>query len=203
MNTTVVGVVISLIIGVAAGYWIAATPSSSVNKNDSSEMTQKEAAESGTTEWKIQNAMSAAPLHISEDATILDWPGADGKLPELRKGTSGWTCLPDYPVSPGNDPICVDAMAMQWFGSYIAQKPPKLAQVGIGYMLQGGSDPSNTDPFAAEPALGEDWVTTPPHIMIFPSGDLDEKVYGTNHEGGHPWVMWANTPYAHLMVPVQ
>ena len=29
-------------------------------------------------------------------------------------------------------------------------------------MLQGGSEPSNTDPLATEPAAGEKWMTSPP-----------------------------------------
>ena len=155
-----------------------------------------------TAQEKITNAMSAAPQMVANDATVVDWPGADGKLPELRKGTNGWTCLPDYPVSPGNDPICVDGNAMAWFQAYMSHTEPKLAQTGIGYMLQGGSDASNTDPYAEKPAPGEDWMNAPPHIMLFPAGDLDPQVYGTAMNGG-PWIMWAGTPYQHLMVPVQ
>ena len=160
--------------------------------------------EQGSTEWKIQNAMSAAIPAISTDATILDWPQAEGaELAELRKGTNDWTCLPDYPGSPGNDPICTDKSGAQWFEAYMSQKEPALTQAGIAYMLQGGSDPSNTDPFAIEPAPGQDWLTAPAHLMIFPSGKLDAAVYGTDHTTGNPWIMWAGTPYEHLMIPVK
>ena len=39
-------------------------------------------------EAKIEDAMSAAPLSIGEDATILDWAfGADGHFVVLREGT--------------------------------------------------------------------------------------------------------------------
>ncbi len=37
---------------------------------------------------------------------------------------------------------------------------------GLGYMLAGGSDESNTDPTASGPADGEEWVTTPAHLML-------------------------------------
>ena len=47
-------------------------------------------------------------------------------------------------------------------------------------MLQGGSDASNTDPFATKPAEGEDWMNAPAHIMVFPVGKLDPAVYCTD-----------------------
>ena len=47
----------------------------------------------------IQNAMSAGPSSISSDAAILDWD-----LNVIREGSNGWTCLPDRPDTPGNDP---------------------------------------------------------------------------------------------------
>ncbi len=155
-----------------------------------------------TAQEKIDNAMSAAPETVAADASIADWPGADGKLIELRKGGNGWTCFPDDPRSPGNDPICADANAMVWFQAYMQKKTPKLSQDGMAYMLQGGSDASNTDPFAEKPVPGEDWMAAPPHIMVFPAGKLDAKTYGVAMNGG-PWVMWADTPYQHVMMPVQ
>ncbi len=48
-----------------------------------------------------------------------------------------------------------------------------------------------------------DWVTSPPHTMVFPTGKLDPAIYGTNPKKGGPWIMWAGTPYEHLMVPVK
>ena len=29
----------------------------------------------------------------------------------LRKGSNGFTCMPDNPVTPGPDPMCMDANA--------------------------------------------------------------------------------------------
>lgn len=156
-----------------------------------------------TNDEKIANAMTAGIPAIAANAAVMDWPAAEGANPtELRKGTNDWTCLPDNPTSPGNDPICADGNAMRWFQAYMAKEEPTLTQAGIGYMLQGGSDASNTDPFAMEPAPGEDWMNAPPHMMIFPAGTLDAAAYGTTMNGG-PWIMWAGTPYEHLMIPVQ
>lgn len=157
-----------------------------------------------TKEWKIQNATSAAPRSIAKDATILDWPAKEGDQPSvLRKGTNEWTCFPDDPGTPRNDPMCLDKMSMAWAEAWMTKKEPKLAGPGIGYMLQGGGTPSNTDPFAKKPAAGEKWMKEPPHLMVFPTGKLDPAVYGTDPHSGKPWIMWAGTPYEHLMIPVR
>lgn len=155
--------------------------------------------------WKIQNAMSAAPARIARGATVVDWSAKEGgEMPVLRKGTNEWTCLPDDPTTPANDPQCVDKMAMEWAKAWMSHGTPNLASPGIGYMLQGGGSASNTDPFATKPAAGESWMKEPPHLMIFPATGtkLDPAVYGDMHSGG-PWIMWGGTPYEHLMVPVK
>ena len=155
--------------------------------------------------WKIQNAMSAAPGKIARGATVVDWPATEGgEMKELRKGTNDWTCLPDDPTTPANDPQCEDKMAMEWAKAWMSHGTPNLASPGIGYMLQGGGSASNTDPFATKPAAGESWMKEPPHLMIFPATGtkLDPAAYGDMHSGG-PWIMWGGTPYEHLMVPVK
>src|SRR5262249_50110278 len=117
--------------------------------------------------WKMQNAMSAAPSAISKDATILDWPEREGDQPVLlRRGTNGWTCFPDDPSTPGNDPMCLDKTWLQWVEAWMAKKDFTPTLPGIGYMLQGGSTASNTDPFATKPAPGEKWMKEQPHVMV-------------------------------------
>jgi hypothetical protein len=70
-------------------------------------------------------------------------------------------------------------------------------------MLEGGSDASNTDPFAMKPKEGEGWVSAPPHIMLIVPGKLDTTLISTDHHSGEPWVMYAGTPYEHVMIPVE
>jgi len=166
-------------------------------------MAQK--AVSKSKEWKIHTAMSAAPIAIAKDATIMDYPEKEGgELVVLRKGTNDWTCFwTCYPDGPGDDPICVDKMALLWVQAWMSKTAPKLTADGIGYMLRGGSSPSNTDPFLKKPAAGERWMREPPHIMIFPAGKLDPKVYSSDPHWGGPWIMFGGTPYEHVMVPVK
>ena len=72
----------------------------------------------------------------------------------LRAGTNGWTCLPDMPTTPGADPMCVDKGGMAWTEAWATHKDPPKGVVGFGYMLMGGSDPDNSDPFAMKPPAG-------------------------------------------------
>ena len=71
-------------------------------------------------------------------------------------------------------------------------------------MLAGGSDGSNTDPYAAKPEEGNNWIETGPHVMIVNAKD---KMSGypekPKPDTSMPYVMWAGTPYAHLMIPVK
>ena len=164
----------------------------------------KPAPAAKTAAGKIQNAMSAAPRTVAKDATIMDWPAKEGDEPTvLRKGTNEWTCFPDDPGTPGNDPMCLDKMWMVWAQGWMTKREPKITTTGMAYMLQGGSTASNSDPFAKKPAPGQKWMKEQPHIMLLVPGKLDPKLYSSNPRSGGPWIMWGGTPYEHLMVPVK
>jgi hypothetical protein len=118
----------------------------------------------------IASAMSAAPMAISRNATIVVME--NDKMRTLRKGTGAYTCVPDDPTSPGNDPMCLDKNAMDWLNALMGHKDPPKGKAGLIYMLQGGSDASNDDPFATAPPPGKKWVTTGPHVMVIGAGLL-------------------------------
>ena len=86
---------------------------------------------------------------------------------QLKAGTNGWTCLPDDPSTPSDDPVCGDSLSFAWYGQYMQHKIPHTTTVALAYMLQGASDASNTDPSKMKPDSGQEWVTTGPHVMIF------------------------------------
>jgi hypothetical protein len=150
----------------------------------------------------VQSAMAAAPESISGKATIVQ-AGADGAMKTLREGSNGWTCMPDNPVTPGPDPMCMDASAGQWAMAWIGKNTPPANTVGMIYMLAGGTDASNTDPYAQAPTEGNNWIETGPHLMVVGSQDvLKGHPSGPTPDTKAPYVMWAGTPYAHLMIPV-
>src|SRR5690348_16456214 len=152
----------------------------------------------------IASAQRAAPAAVAKDATIVAM-GADGKMRTLREGHNGFTCMPDSPATPGSDPMCMDKNALEWAGAWMAHKTPPAGKFGLMYMLEGGTDASNTDPYAKEPASGNHWIKTGAHVMVVGADqafyDMDPK--SADPDTRMPYVMWACTPYQHLMVPVK
>ena len=151
----------------------------------------------------IESAMAAAPPTIAKDATIII-AKADGSMETLRQGTNGWTCMPNNPNTPGSDPMCMDGNALKWAEAWMAHKDPPANSVGFMYMLAGGSDASNMDPWGKEPAQGHQWVETGPHVMVVGAPSLN-ALYpsGPRPDTTRPYVMFPNTPYAHVMIPVK
>jgi hypothetical protein len=181
-----------------AGCNKAATPAS----NNQAAAADSNAAASASPSDPVQSAESAAPASVSHKASIAT-VGADGAMTVLRKGSNGWTCMPDSPATPGPDPMCFDANAAKWVQAWIGHKPPAADAVGLMYMLEGGTDASNTDPYATKPTADNDWVKTGPHIMVVGSKQiLAGMPSGDKPDTASPYVMWAGTPYAHLMIPV-
>ena len=46
-------------------------------------------------------------------------------------------------------------------------------------------------------------MISPPHVMLIMPGDLDQSVFSPDFESGAPWIMYAGTPYEHIMMPWQ
>jgi hypothetical protein len=151
----------------------------------------------------IKSAETAAPAAVSAGAAIYAM-NDKGEMRTLREGTNGWWCMPDSPATPGPDPMCGDAHSMEWAMAWINKTEPPKGKVGFMYMLAGGTDASNTDPYAAAPADGNNWIETGPHVMVMNATEMMAG-YPTdaNPDPTKPYVMWPNTPYAHLMIPVK
>ena len=157
-----------------------------------------------TDEQMIASATSAAPAKVGKGATVVTMD-ADGKMHTLRKGTNGFTCMPDNPATPGPDPMCMDVNSMEWLHAYLTHASPPAGKVGLMYMLAGGTDASNTDPYAAKPTATNHWIKTGPHIMVV-GGDsafYDSYPKSADPDTATPYIMWAGTPYQHLMAPVK
>lgn len=151
----------------------------------------------------IASAMSAAPAAVAKNVTIVTMD--DKGMHTIRKGTNAFTCMPDNPATPGPDPMCADKNAMAWVDAWVGHKPPPAGKVGFMYMLSGGTDASNTDPYATQPDASNHWVKTGPHIMVV-GGDAafyDAYPKSADPDTTQPYVMWAGTPYQHLMAPVR
>ena len=145
---------------------------------------------------KIARAQSAAHPAISKNAMIMD---VDGKL--LQKGTNEWTCMPG--ITPGDKhPMCNDAVWGKVMKAVATKSDLKIDRIGISYMLQGDAMVSNSSPYATDQKNGDVWVQEGPHLMIIVPKEMLKGLSDDPFNGG-PYVMWKDTPYAHIMVPVK
>src|ERR1700674_488669 len=141
----------------------------------------------------------AAPAHVLEHATIMNM-GADGKMKVIQEGNNGWTCM-----DPGGAPMCADKAAMEWAQAW-QSKGPAPQKLGFIYMLNGDNGASNTDPYATKEMPDNNWIKTGSHVMIV-GAEAKSMLQGYPRDAKpdptKPYVMWADTPYEHLMLPVK
>ncbi len=144
----------------------------------------------------IAKAKSAAPTSLSDNATVM----INGNM--AVKGSNGWICMPDTMPSDGM-PMCNDALWMKMLDAVSNKKDFTATGIGISYMLKGdiGAGVSNSDPYHPDPKNAPDYVETGPHLMIIVPKALLKGITDDPKTGG-PYVMWKDTPYAHIMVPV-
>lgn len=159
----------------------------------------------GDADEMIRSATSAAPLSVAGEATIVDRtmpPSGDGEPTVLREGSNGWVCMPDNPDVPGDSPACLDGAWRDFLGALVdGEEPPADGELGVAYMLRGDFPVSNRDPSATEPTPDNEWIAdSGPHVMLLAPDPVLEGLPTSPGDG--PWVMWAGTPWAHVMVPV-
>lgn len=152
-------------------------------------------------EEQMNMARSAAPDAISKDATIMVF-GPDGKLTEAKKGTNGYTCIPDIDDQEKPDPFCGDKASMLWVADLIGGKEkPSNTEPGVAYMMRGGWHWEKDGKIIMnmnDPAAKR--VEEPPHWMVFwPFKSADTRLPVKQGEFG-TYIMWDGTPYAHLMI---
>jgi len=151
----------------------------------------------------IKSAMSAAPETVAKEATVVT-VSPDGRFQVVRQGSNNFTCMPDNPQTPGPDPMCGDANAMEWIQAWASRKEPPEDKIGFIFMLAGGTDASNTDPYAEKPEANNNWIETGPHVMIVGARKLlSQYPRDARPDTTQPYVMWPGTPYEHLMIPVK
>ncbi|MCP9448616.1 MAG: hypothetical protein NNA21_00955 [Nitrospira sp.] len=147
----------------------------------------------------VQTAEAAAPISLSTRATILDQSGN-----VLRQGTNGWTCVSDNRDKGGQGPVCMNESWAEFANALKADRLPAGNQIGIAYMLRGGRSMNSPTPSAMEAPAGHPSVTElGPHMMVrLPNPTLLAGLPTSPDQGG-PWVRWAGTPYAHIVIPVE
>lgn len=129
----------------------------------------------------VETLMSAAPESVAKHATVLS---RTGKI--LKKGDSEWVCR--FAGLTGDTPTCLDSQSRAYFKARSQGKTPQVDRVGLTYMLDGMT-------------MGTG-MHMPPHVMLIVPNLSSLKSFPTTPQSGMPWVMKANTPYAHLIIPM-
>jgi hypothetical protein len=171
-----------------------------------------EAGEEHTTnssDWQIKAYTSAAPSYIGDYASVI---GTSGDV--LRVGTNGWTCQSGNPrpiPKKGWESahqamaVCHDDEGMKWMMAYMSGTKPKMDRDSYMWMLNGDMGEDNTTPgvFNKEDSTPGEWIESGPHLMLMPKDPANLKNFSTDFTTGAPYVMFAGTDYAHLMIPVE
>jgi hypothetical protein len=142
----------------------------------------------------IKIAKSAAPSMISDNATVM----YRGKV--LVEGSNDWICLPET-LPDDNAPMCNDALWMEMMAAVGAKTPFTATKMGFSYMLQGDGGVSNSTPYHADHMNAPDFIKEGPHLMIIVPKTALIGITNDPQAGG-PYVMWGETDYAHIMIPV-
>ena len=158
-------------------------------------------------DFEIKAYTGAAPDFIGNFATVI---GSDGKV--LKEGTNGWTCLAFTANMMGDSmdprmatPACMDSNAMAWADAYMNQEVPKLKNDGWAWMIHGDTGADNFRAFSEGDKAGtdpEDWIESGAHLMLMPKDPSSLDNTTTDFTTGSPYVMFKDTPYVHLMIPV-
>ena len=116
-------------------------------------------------EQAIKSAMEAAPPAVAKNATIMTVNEKGNCAPSEGQAT----------ISPASRTIRTPPvrtrcawmpMRVEWVAGFLARKDPPAGKVGFIYMLRGGTDASNTDPFATKPEPNNNWIETGAHVMF-------------------------------------
>ncbi len=148
----------------------------------------------GDKEAMIASAESAGPASVTADATIK---APDGTV--LRNGSNSYICYPQQEII---GPMCNEAVWDALIGAMLNKESFEPDKFSVSYMLAGEGTAlgvSNSDPYATEPDKSDDWVKEGPHLMIVVPDRA--TLEGLSRDPNDPvYVMWGDTPYAHIMV---
>jgi hypothetical protein len=153
-----------------------------------------------TEEDLLQRLDGVAPAEVLGNATLLHITEG-GEMQTVREGTNGWTCM-----YPGTNPMCVDAGGLAWMHALMEKSEEAPQDLGFVYMLLGDEGASNIDPAATEETADNAWVKTGPHVMIVGAAAkpmLEGYPREAKADPSKPFVMWPDTPFEHLMLPVE
>jgi hypothetical protein len=145
----------------------------------------------------IKAAEEGAPARISEKAAVARIE-PKGQVTMVRPGSNGFTCalFPDE----SHAPFCGDQRAFRWFVAAMSQQPKPPTTGGVAYMAKGGVHyETPKGEIVMTPSSTTKSVKEPPHWMLLTPMDPAATGIPTRPNAGGTYIMYAGTPYAHLM----
>lgn len=164
-----------------------------------------------TPEWLVATAVLAAPVALRDGAEVRAWT-ADERLVTLRDGSNTLICLADRPGDGEFGAACYHASLepfmergrellregvrgmerneVRW--REIETGEVRMPPMAMVYNISYGSE--DIDPATFDPATAMRL-----HALYVP-GASTETTGITTQPGDGPWLMFAGTPSAHLMV---
>jgi hypothetical protein len=154
-----------------------------------------------TREALIDDALSAAPRKIARGAAVRNW---DGTM--VRQGNEDYICFPtptEKRERGEHAPMCLDKVWLAWKEAWMRNEPFKAERVGIAYMLSAEATGGSIDPDAMKPASGDGLFVEGPQILLLMPDPAQLNAFSTDPGSGAAFVRWKDTPYAHLVIPVE
>ena len=149
----------------------------------------------------IADALSAAPLKIAYVAAVRNWDGT-----RLRQGNEDYICFPTPTEKRERGelaPMCLDKVWLAWREAWMRNEPFKAERVGIAYMLSAEATAGSIDPDAMKPASSDGLFAEGPQILLLLPDPAQLNAFSTDPRDCMPFVRWKDTPYAHLIIPVE
>ena len=161
--------------------------------------------EESAVEQQIADAVAPLPESLGEGATVVLEP-EPGKRTVLREGTNAMMCQADTPA-PGFTANCyhksLDTFLTRWGELAAAGKSEEElrellnAEVKAGkFQVNAGSVGYSLNGPFREAAI-------PLMAVYLPNATAESTGLSTEVSHFRPWLMWAGTPLAHIMLPGQ
>jgi hypothetical protein len=173
-------------------------------------------------EREIEMALSAAPEHLRQEATVFVLQR--GGYVKAREGTNGFTCLVEREGAKGTAPICFDregtetTLLMVFRQTQLIEQGKSQQEVeqiidaeyqagkllaprrpGVAYML-------STEFKTHDHQRGQMVTVFPPHVMFYaPYLKNSEIGARPEHRGSQsqPWILNEGKPYAYIILVPQ
>jgi len=156
---------------------------------------------------QIHESLRALPESLRDGATVVGYNEAAERV-TLKKGSNGMTCWADDPrPNPNTDApyyvVCFPESLKPLFRRIRELKDGKVSDRGKILNAEIESGKISMPDLAVRYTLrGEAYVEALPLTVIHvPNRKAEGTGFSTEIDHFRPWLMWAGTPMAHIMVP--